>query len=85
MFLEITAVSLEKIVAGGIISIIAFLFQVFLYICAVIVLVKLAFGTLHIHVSIDNLDEIPRSGVDDTFDEKEINMEQIEKCFEKDN
>lgn len=85
MILEITAVSLEKIVAGGIISIIAFLFQVFLYICAVIVLVKLAFGTLHIHVSIDNLDEIPRSGVDDTFDEKEINMEQIEKCFEKDN
>ena len=38
----------------GIITIMWYLFVLFLGICACVVLIKLAFGTLHIHITIDN-------------------------------
>lgn len=33
-------------------------FLIFLGICAIVVLIKLAFGTLHIHITVDNLDDL---------------------------
>lgn len=37
---------------------IKYLFLMFLGICACVVLIKLAFGTLHIHVTVDNLNQL---------------------------
>ena len=47
-------VSNARLSAAIILSILWYLFLLFLGICACIVLIKLAFGTLHIHITIDN-------------------------------
>ena len=39
------------------------LFELFLGICAAVVLIKLAFGTLHINITVDNLDDLIKKQV----------------------
>lgn len=50
----LTTYGKARLSAAVLFAILKYLFLLFLGICACVVLIKLAFGTLHIHITVDN-------------------------------
>ena len=59
-----------------------YMFLVFLGICACIVLIKLAFGTLHIHITVDNFYELSKKAKGEGETGKyNVDMQKVETAF----
>ena len=63
-------------------NIIWYLFWLFIGICACVVLIKLAFGTLHIHITVDNFYELTKKAKGSNESrEFRIDMKKVENAF----
>lgn len=68
--------------SGGFLMLLWYLFLMFLGICACIVLIKLAFGTLHIHITVDNFyDVMKNANASEDYGEYDVDMKKAEDVF----